>query len=88
MMCPRLNQFVAAYAGIMALVERQGMAWQSAASEAEAMRLQQEVEQAALETIDKAGLSRAEYRQLLNLAQVDDELGETIAALLQDQKID
>ena len=80
----KLSAFVTAYVAVMDVVERQEIPWQNAESESEALRLQQELEEDAVAKIEASGLSQAEYLQLLNLIQVDTELGETIAALLQD----
>lgn len=80
----KLSAFVTAYVAVMDVVERQEIPWQNAESESEALRLQQEVEEEAIAKIEASGLSQAEYLQLLNLIQVDTELGETIALLLQD----
>ena len=80
----KLSAFVTAYVAVMDVVERQEIPWQNAESESEALRLQQEVEEEAIAKIEASGLSQAEYLQLLNLIQVDTELGETIASLLQD----
>ena len=80
----KLSAFVTAYVAVMDVVERQEIPWQNAESESEALRLQQELEENAIAKIEESGLSPAEYLQLLNLIQVDTELGETIAALLQD----
>lgn len=80
----KLSAFVMAYAAVMDVVERQEIPWQNAESESEAAMLQQELEEEAIAKIEASGLSQAEYLQLLNLIQVDTELGETIAALLQD----
>lgn len=80
----KLSAFVTAYVAVMDVVERQEIPWQNAESESEALRLQQELEEDAIVKIEASGLSPAEYLQLLNLIQVDTELGETIAALLQD----
>ncbi len=80
----KLSAFVTAYVAVMDVVERQEIPWQNAESESESLRLQQEVEEEAIAKIEASGLSQAEYLQLLNLIQVDTELGETIASLLQD----
>lgn len=80
----KLSAFVMAYVAVMDVVERQEIPWQNAESESEAVMLQQELEEVAIAKIEASGLSQAEYLQLLNLIQVDTELGETIAALLQD----
>ena len=80
----KLSAFVMAYVAVMDVVERQEIPWQNAESDSEALRLQQEVEEEAIAKIEASGLSQAEYLQLLNLIQVDTELGETIASLLQD----
>ncbi len=80
----KLSAFVMAYVAVMDVVERQEIPWQNAESESEAAMLQQELEEEAIAKIEASGLSQAEYLQLLNLIQVDTELGETIAALLQD----
>lgn len=80
----KLSAFVMAYAAVMDVVERQEVPWQNAESESESAMLQQELEEEAIAKIEASGLSQAEYLQLLNLIQVDTELGETIAALLQD----
>ena len=80
----KLSAFVMAYVAIMDVVEHQEIPWQNAESDSEALRLQQKLEEEAITKIEASGLSQAEYLQLLNLVQVDTELGETIAALLQD----
>lgn len=80
----KLSAFVMAYVAVMDVVERQEIPWQNAESDSEALRLQQELEEEAIAKIEASGLSQTEYLQLLNLIQVDTELGETIAALLQD----
>ena len=48
------------------------------------VRVEQEIESEALAIIEKAGLTRQEYLQLLGLANTDPEFGERIAVQLQE----
>ncbi|MGA7937221.1 MAG: DUF4168 domain-containing protein, partial [Kovacikia sp.] len=79
----KVSQFVHACLQVVALIERREGELQGAETESESLRIEQEIEAEALATIEKAGLTRQEYLQLLGLANTDPEFGERIAVQLQ-----
>jgi hypothetical protein len=80
----KVNQFVHACLQVVALIERREGELQGAETESESVRIEQEIEAEALAIIEKAGLTRQEYLQLLGLANTDPEFGERVAVLLQE----
>jgi Domain of unknown function (DUF4168) len=80
----KMNQFVNAYLQVVSLIERREGELQGAETESESVRIQRDIEAEAIALIEKAGLSRQEYLQLLGLANVDSEFGERVATLLQE----
>jgi hypothetical protein len=80
----KLNQFVQACLQVVALIERREGELQAAETDSESLRIQQDIEAEAIAIIEKAGLTRQEYLQLLSLANVDPEFGERVATLLQE----
>ncbi|NJR50778.1 MAG: DUF4168 domain-containing protein [Leptolyngbyaceae cyanobacterium CSU_1_3] len=80
----KMNQFVSAYLQVVSLIERREGELQGAETESESVRIQHDIEAEAIALIEKAGLSRQEYLQLLGLANVDSEFGERVATLLQE----
>jgi Domain of unknown function (DUF4168) len=79
----KLNQFVHACLQVVALIERREGELQAAETESESLRIQRDIEADAIAIIEKDGLTRQEYLQLLSLANVDPEFGERVATLLQ-----
>lgn len=80
----KVSQFVRAYLQVLRLIDRREPELQAAETESESLRIQQEIEAEAYGAIAAAGLSEAEYLQLLGLANTDAEFGERIAAQLQE----
>ncbi|WP_421654878.1 DUF4168 domain-containing protein [Leptothermofonsia sp. ETS-13] len=80
----KVSQFVHACLQVVALIERREGELQGAETESESQRIEQEIEAEALAIIEKAGLTRQEYLQLLGLANTDPEFGERIAIQLQE----
>lgn len=80
----KLNQFVQACLQVVALIDRREGELQAAETDSESTRIQQEIEGEAIAIIEKNGLTRQEYLQLLSLANVDLEFGERVATLLQE----
>jgi hypothetical protein len=82
----KINQFVRAYLQVIDLMERREAELQSAETESESRRIQHDIEAEAFALIEKAGLTRQEYLQLLGLANIDPEFGERIAIQLDEMK--
>lgn len=80
----KINQFVQACLQVVSLIEKREGELQAAETESESVRIQQEIEAEAMTILEKAGLTRQEYLQLLGLANTDAEFGERIAILLQE----
>lgn len=80
----QLNHFVQAYLQVFSLLEQREGDLQAAETESESLRIQREIEIEAYRRIEATGLSRQAYLQILRLANVDSELGEQIAAQLQE----
>ena len=80
----KLNQFVQSCSQVVVLIERREGELQAAETDSESARIQQDIEAEAIAIIEKNGLTRQEYLQLLSLANVDPEFGERVATLLQE----
>lgn len=80
----KVSEFVHACLQVVALIERREGELQGSETETESLRVEQEIESEALAIIQKAGLTRQEYLQLLGLANTDPEFGERIAVQLQE----
>lgn len=80
----KVNQFVQACLQVVTLIERRESELQAAETEAESTRMEQEIEAEALAVIERNGLTRQEYLQLLGLANTDPEFGERVAIQLQE----
>ncbi len=80
----KVSEFVHACLQVVALIERREGELQGAETETESLRVEQEIEAEALAIIEKGGLTRQEYLQLLGLANTDPEFGERIAVQLQE----
>lgn len=80
----KLNQFVQACLQVVALIERREGELQAAETDSESVRIQQDIEAEAIAIIERSGLTRQEYLQLLSLANVDSDFGERVATLLQE----
>jgi len=80
----KVNQFVSACLQVVALIDRREGSLQGAETESESLRIEQEIEAEALTIIEKTGLTRQEYVQLLGLANTDPEFGERVAIQLQE----
>ena len=80
----KVTQFVQACLQVIRLIEQQEPLLQAAATDADATRIEQAIETAALAIIEKHGLTRQEYLQLLGLANTDPEFGERVAVQLQE----
>ncbi|MGC8713667.1 MAG: DUF4168 domain-containing protein, partial [Leptodesmis sp.] len=80
----KVSQFVYACLQVVKLIENREGELQAAETESESLRIEQEIEAEALAIIEKAGLTRQEYLQLLGLANTDPEFGERVAIQLQE----
>ncbi|MBF2026356.1 MAG: DUF4168 domain-containing protein [Oscillatoriales cyanobacterium C42_A2020_001] len=80
----KVSQFVHACSQVVTLIEHREADLQAAETEAESIRIEQEIEAEALAIIQDAGLTRQEYLQLLGLANTDPEFGERVAVQLQE----
>ncbi|WP_223257277.1 DUF4168 domain-containing protein [Phormidesmis priestleyi] len=80
----KVTQFVNVYLQVVALIERREGELQAAETESESLRIQRDIEMAAIVLIETAGLNRQEYLQLLSLANVDPEFGERVVTLIQE----
>jgi hypothetical protein len=80
----KVSQFVQSYVQVLRLVEQREAALQAAETQLEASQLEREIEAEAWSLVEKNGLTRQEYLQLLGLANSDTEFGERIAAQLQE----
>lgn len=80
----KVSQFVQACLQVVTLIERRESELQAAEIEAESTRIEQEIEAEALAIIERNGLTRQEYLQLLGLANTDPEFGERVAIQLQE----
>jgi hypothetical protein len=80
----KINQFVKAYLKVLALIDRHEGELQSAETQSESLRVQQEIETEAFTMIEAEGLTGQEYLQLLGLANTDPEFGERITTQLQE----
>lgn len=80
----KVSEFVHACLQVVSLIERREGELQGSETESESLRVEQEIEAEALAIIEKAGLTRQEYLQLLGLANTDPEFGERIAVQLQE----
>ncbi len=80
----KVTQFVNVYLQVVALIERREGELQATETESESLRIQRDIETAAIALIETAGLTRQEYLQLLSLANVDPEFGEQVATLIQE----
>lgn len=80
----KINQFVQAYLQVVAVIDRREGELQGAETESESLRIERDIEAEAIACIEKSGLSRQEYLQLLSLSNVDSEFGERVATLLQE----
>jgi hypothetical protein len=79
-----LSRFVRAYLDVFTLIDQREGDLQSAETETLSLRIRQEIEAEAYRRIEATGMSRQEYIQILSLANIDPELGEQIAAQLQE----
>jgi Domain of unknown function (DUF4168) len=79
-----LSRFVRAYLDVFTLIDQREGDLQSAETETLSLRIRQEIEAEAYRRIESTGMSRQEYIQILSLANIDPELGEQIAAQLQE----
>ncbi len=80
----KVSQFVYACLQVVKLIESREGELQAAETESESLQIEQEIEAEALSIIEKAGLTRQEYLQLLGLANTDPEFGERVAIQLQE----
>lgn len=80
----KVSQFVQACLQVVTLIERREVNLQAAETDAESTQIEQEIEAEALAIIERNGLTRQEYLQLLGLANTDPEFGERVAVQLQE----
>lgn len=80
----KVSQFIQSYLQVLSLVEQREPILQAAETQLEASQLEREIELEAWGLVEKNGLTRQEYLQLLGLANSDTEFGERIAAQLQE----
>ena len=82
----KVSQFVQAYLQVLELIDSRQGELLAAETKLASERLEREIETAALAAIKQAGLTQAEYLQLLSLANMDPEFGERVAASLQEAR--
>jgi len=80
----KVSEFVQACLQVVTLIERREANLQAAETDVESTRIEQEIEAEALAIIERHGLTRQEYLQLLGLANTDPEFGERVAVQLQE----
>lgn len=80
----KISQFAQAYRQVIALIDSREAELRSAETQAEALQIEQDIETAALATIEATGLTGPEYLQLLGLANTDPELSQRIVTQLQE----
>ncbi|MBI4782485.1 MAG: DUF4168 domain-containing protein [Oscillatoriophycideae cyanobacterium NC_groundwater_1537_Pr4_S-0.65um_50_18] len=80
----KVSQFIRAYLHVVNLIEQREGELQGAETDAESLRIQQDIEAEALSLIESEGLTLQEYMQLLSLANLDPEFGDRIALQLQE----
>lgn len=80
----KISQFAQAYRQVIALIDSRESELRSAETQAEALQIEQDIETAALATIEATGLTGPEYLQLLGLANTDPELSQRIVTQLQE----
>ncbi|MGG6294289.1 DUF4168 domain-containing protein [Leptolyngbya sp. AN02str] len=80
----KVSQFVHAYLQVLNLIEQREGDLQSAETQLESLRVQQEIETDAFAMIESSGLTWQEYLQLLGLANTDAEFGERVVNQLQE----
>ena len=80
----KISRFVHACLQVVTLIEQKETTLQAAETETESLRIEQEIEAAAIAIIEAAGLTHQEYLQLLGLANTDPEFGERVAIQLQE----
>ena len=74
----KVSEFVHACLQVVALIERREGELQGSETESESLRVEQEIEAEALAIIEKAGLTRQEYLQLLGLANMTPSLANAL----------
>lgn len=79
-----LSRFVTAYRQVLTLVEERADELRRAETESKSLRIQRDLENEAIATIEETGLTWQEYVQLLSLANSDVELSERIVIQLQE----
>ncbi|MDI9636237.1 DUF4168 domain-containing protein [Geitlerinema splendidum] len=80
----KVSQFAKAYLQVLALIEGQQAQLHAAETEVEFHRKEREIQDQAFAIIEQVGLTKSEYLQLLNLANIDPEFGERVAVQLQE----
>ncbi len=80
----KISQFAQAYRQVIDLIEQRAPELRSAETQAEALEIEQDIEGAAIATIEAAGLTGSEYLQLLGLANSDSELSQRIVTQLEE----
>jgi hypothetical protein len=80
----KVSQFVQAYLQVLSLSEAKEEELQSAETEPDSLKIEQDVEAEALAILESVDLTWQEYLQLRDLANIDPEFGERIAAQLQE----
>ena len=80
----KLDRFVTAYLNVLAAFETQSEALRRAETPAQAERIERDLELAAKDAIEAAGLKLDDYLQLLGLTEGDAAFGDRVAARLQE----
>jgi hypothetical protein len=81
----KVERFATAYLQVLTLIGDRTEELHRAETEAAAAQLEREIEAQALDIVQAAGLSTADYLKLLGLANVDSEFRERIAAQVQER---
>ncbi len=80
----KISQFVKAYLQVLRLSDEREEELEGAETESESLQVQHDIETEAIAIIESSALTWQEYLQLRDLANVDPEFGERIAAQLQE----
>ena len=81
----KVSQFVTAYLQVVDLIDARSEELERATTEAESLKLQQDIQRAAYDLIEENGLTRQDYWQLLGLANTDAEFRDRILAQLEER---
>lgn len=82
----KVDQFAQAYQQVLQLLSDREPELPAAATTAEALKVEQSIESAAVAIIEQAGLTMPEYMQILSLASQDEAFQDKILATIDEAK--